>query len=271
MKRIIAAMLCAGMIFPSATCVSAAQKIDLDGYSFEVPDGWQSFGQIYYNGTDSFPRLYVIDSDAPASFDELLAMGDSFASEYIVDVDSPETIIPLHETSYADNKALTTSVFAQVQGNSGGPAVVQTDVFENPAGGFVFFAYYYNDTNREYFDILDSVSFVGGESVTEEPAADTAEPSMGQKNALGTAKTYLDYMPFSYSGLIGQLEYDGYTTEEATYAADNCEANWNEMAAKSADSYLNYMSFSRQGLIDQLLYDGFTQEQAEYAAAAVGY
>ena len=78
-------------------------------------------------------------------------------------------------------------------------------------------------------------------------------------------------MPFSYSGLIEQLEYEGYSTEDATYAADNCGADWNEQAALSAEDYLDIMSFSRDGLIEQLVYEGFTQEQAEYGASAVGY
>ena len=49
---------------------------------------------------------------------------------------------------------------------------------------------------------------------------------------------------------ILQLEYEGYTTEEATYAADNRGADWNKQAAKAATSYLELTSFSREGLID---------------------
>ena len=85
------------------------------------------------------------------------------------------------------------------------------------------------------------------------------------------AKRYLDYTAFSYSGLIEQLEYEGYSTEEATYAVDNCGADWNEQAALKAQDYLDYASFSRSGLIDQLLFEGFTSEQAEYGVTAVGY
>ena len=81
----------------------------------------------------------------------------------------------------------------------------------------------------------------------------------------------MDYTAFSYSGLIDQLEYEKFTTEEATYGADNCGADWNEQAAKSAESYLNYTSFSRDGLIDQLEYEGFTHEQAVYGAEANGF
>ena len=78
-------------------------------------------------------------------------------------------------------------------------------------------------------------------------------------------------MPFSYSGLIEQLEYESYSTEDATYAADNCSADWNEQAAKSAKKYLDVMAFSRDGLIEQLMFDGYTQEQAEYGVSQNGY
>ena len=94
---------------------------------------------------------------------------------------------------------------------------------------------------------------------------------MGQKNAVRKAKDYLAFTGFSHSGLIEQLEFEGFSTEEATYGADNCGADWNEQAAIKAEEYLNTMSFSRDGLIEQLEFEGFTAEQAEYGATAVGY
>ena len=105
----------------------------------------------------------------------------------------------------------------------------------------------------------------------EEPEDPVDTMTMGQKNALGSAESYLSVTAFSRSGLIGQLEYEGYSTEDATFAADNCGADWNEQAALKAQSYLDFTSFSRQGLIDQLLYEGFTQAQAEYGVSSVGY
>lgn len=93
----------------------------------------------------------------------------------------------------------------------------------------------------------------------------------GQKNALETAKKYIDILDFSYEGLINQLEYEKYTHEEAVYGADNCGADWNAEAANMARKYLDLMPMSRDELIDQLLYEGFTQEQAEYGAQAAGY
>lgn len=99
----------------------------------------------------------------------------------------------------------------------------------------------------------------------------TGEPTMGQKNALAKAKSYLDYSAFSYKGLIKQLEYEKFSTADATYAVDNCGADWFEQAVKKAKSYLSFTSFSRDGLIEQLEYDGFTHEQAVYGVEQNGY
>ena len=78
-------------------------------------------------------------------------------------------------------------------------------------------------------------------------------------------------LPFSHDGLVEQLEYEGFSTSAAVYAADNCGADWNEQAANKAQTYMQIFSFSRRRLIEQLEYDGFTSAQAEYGAKAVGY
>ena len=93
----------------------------------------------------------------------------------------------------------------------------------------------------------------------------------GEKNALKKAENYLRNMAFSYKGLIEQLEFDGFTTEEATYGVDNCGADWMEQVAKRAKSYLDHMAFSRSSLIEQLMFEGFTEEQAVYGAEQNGY
>lgn len=120
-------------------------------------------------------------------------------------------------------------------------------------------------------EALDAIHAVNGVEDETSQTEVTAYPTLGESNALSMAGSYLSTMPFSYSGLIDQLEYEGFTTEEATYAADNCGADWNEQAALMAKSYLDTMSFSRDGLIEQLVYEGFTSEQAEYGVTAVGY
>jgi hypothetical protein len=103
--------------------------------------------------------------------------------------------------------------------------------------------------------------------IVEQPPALT----VAQQNAIGSAKSYLDFAGFSRSGLISQLEFEGFSTEDATFAVDYIAPDWNAEAAESAKSYMEYSSFSRQGLIDQLIFEGFTPEQAEFGVAANGY
>ena len=128
------------------------------------------------------------------------------------------------------------------------------------------------DFSDDFNSIFHSIVVKDVEDNTQqEKDPQTTNITMGQQNALRSALQYLNTMAFSKSGLIDQLEYEGYSTEEATYAVENCGADWNEQAAKSAQNYINTMSFSRSGLIDQLIYEGFTREQAEYGVSTVGY
>lgn len=125
--------------------------------------------------------------------------------------------------------------------------------------------------------IIETQSVPEGQKIDEGSAvsvtATEPEPvlTLGQQNAIGSAQNYLDFTGFSRSGLIGQLEYEGFSTEDATFAVDYLGADWNAEAAEKAQSYLEFSSFSRQGLSDQLAYEGFTPEQIEYALGAVGY
>jgi|GEM_PF-1472213 len=80
--------------------------------------------------------------------------------------------------------------------------------------------------------------------------------------AFDMAASYLRYSSFSRDGLVNQLEYEGYTTEEATAAVDAQGADWNAQSVRSAESYLGFAAFSRQWLIEQLELDGYTNSQA---------
>ena len=110
-----------------------------------------------------------------------------------------------------------------------------------------------------------------GESEQSSASPVSEEETTGQKNARKKAESYLELMPFSYQGLIDQLEFDQFTHEDAVYAADNCGADWKEQAARKAETYLELMSFSKEKLIEQLEHDGFTHEEAVYGAQANGY
>lgn len=107
------------------------------------------------------------------------------------------------------------------------------------------------------------------DSQAEEQSEGTAL-TVSQENALGSAESYLGTGAFSRTGLIEQLEFEGYSKKDATFAADNVPVDWNEQAAKAAESYLEFQNFSRSGLIEQLEFEGFTSKQAAYGAESVG-
>ncbi len=96
----------------------------------------------------------------------------------------------------------------------------------------------------------------------------TAQASTaGQRNALSTAESYLQYSAFSKTGLIKQLKFEHYSSSEARWAVAHVRVSWNAQAVKSAKQYLRVSSFSRQGLIEQLEFEGFTHSQATYGVS----
>lgn len=101
-------------------------------------------------------------------------------------------------------------------------------------------------------------------------AADLPQGTTEQNQALKSATQYLSHTAFSHDGLIGQLEYEGFSTEDATWAADNCGADWMEQALKAATQYLDHQAFSQSGLANQLEYEKYTPEQAKYGAENCG-
>jgi hypothetical protein len=124
---------------------------------------------------------------------------------------------------------------------------------------------------EESTDVFDSAPetstpAIGVKFIVEQPLS-----PVSQQNAVRAAEDYLDVSAFSRQGLIEQLEYSGFSTEDATFAVDQIAVDWNVQAAKAAEDYLDISGFSRSGLIEQLEYSGFTPAQAEYGATAVGY
>ena len=109
------------------------------------------------------------------------------------------------------------------------------------------------------------------EPIAEEtPANNEPSTTVSQQNAMRSAQDYISLMGFSRTGLIAQLEFEGFSTADATHAVDNINVNWYEQAARSAQAYQTIMGFSRSSMINQLVFDGFTQSQAEHGATAVG-
>ena len=112
----------------------------------------------------------------------------------------------------------------------------------------------------------------GPEIEAEEPPQETGEKeTVSQKNAIRKANDYLKTMAFSKKGLMEQLEFEGFSTEDAVYAVEKIDVNWQEQAVKKAKDYLDTMAFSRSGLIEQLEFEGFSNEDAVYAADQMGF
>lgn len=125
--------------------------------------------------------------------------------------------------------------------------------------------------------VADPVEFTEEEEEAPEPTKPEPSYTKAQENAIRSAQSYVDLMPFSRAGLIDQLssEYgEGFDRADAEFAVDHIDVDWFAEAVESAESYLDIMAFSRQGLIDQLTSEygeQFTLKQATQAANAVGY
>jgi hypothetical protein len=102
-------------------------------------------------------------------------------------------------------------------------------------------------------------------------ASSAAQAStIGQREALQAAKSYLSFGSFSRAGLISQLTSsygDGFSRADAVWGVNHAHANWYREAVQAAKSYLKTGSFSRAALIQQLespYGDHFTHAQAVY-------
>ena len=89
-----------------------------------------------------------------------------------------------------------------------------------------------------------------------------------QTQAARSAASYLRTLPFSRSGLIEQLEFEGFSNGDATFAVDAQKADWKAQASRKAASYLRTLAFSRTGLIGQLEFDGFSNAEAVFGTDA---
>lgn len=255
------------------------KQVECAGVSLKIDPSWR-------DNTDQKTSLRFDPSSGSVVATHVYANGETATLDSFKQINGVMAVDYTVEREW-DKDGISYSIISG-ESNNGDVYSYMFGCDENGVGFYVYFNLgnmYATDANMAVRDALfDSVSFspedaltaiheVNGVGATEKE--ETQEPSqsatVGQSNALSMAHDYLKSMPFSYSGLIEQLEYEGFTNEEARYAADNCNADWNEQAAKMAKDYLDSMSFSRAGLIEQLQYEGFSAEQAEYGASAVGY
>lgn len=240
--------------------------------SYQVPASWQrktveDETKLYYYPQDGM--LMLSYSNIPLDFSD-----DTGCEEYVSTfVQSYENYTELdrYKTTILDN--ILVFNFSYTCEISDIPITAHNIAFSTDNNSYNIVYANYNTSSYDRFKDFDEIikSILLNTNNTDNNTTFAPQITTGQLNALSSARDYLNVMAFSHSGLIEQLKYEGYTDEEATYAADNCGANWNEQAEKKAQEYLNTTSFSRSGLIEQLQFEGFTAEQAEYGASAVGY
>lgn len=147
---------------------------------------------------------------------------------------------------------------------------------------FTVVATYEDGTTEEISDFkIDNVTLVENETATITVTAGdvsttvditgTAPVSQEYKNALSKAESYANMMYMSKQGIYDQLvsEYgERFTAEEAQYAVDNLNADWNANALEKAKSYYTEMAMSKDAVYQQLVSEygeKFTAEEAQYA------
>ncbi|MCG3841175.1 Ltp family lipoprotein [Psychrobacter sp. Ps1] len=99
---------------------------------------------------------------------------------------------------------------------------------------------------------------------TPKNSADLTNP---QKNAVRSAKDWLEYSAYSRKNLIETLsQSDGYTIRDATFAVDSLDINWAKQAKKAAKDWIEYSAYSRKNLIETLSQsDGYTIDDGTVA------
>lgn len=114
-----------------------------------------------------------------------------------------------------------------------------------------------------------SVSSRGG-SGTVAPDAGTTTTG-GTATASSRARQYLGVQNFSRSGLISQLEYDGYSEADATAAADALNLDWTDQARQRAAYFAGTQQWTRDQMVSQLEYEGWSADDAAAGADSVNY
>lgn len=126
------------------------------------------------------------------------------------------------------------------------------------------------DASTKTASINDVTSEIIEESKPESESSNSGNETLAQKNAVKKAESYIRFSSFSKSGLIKQLEYEGFSKEDSIYAVNKINVDWNDQAYKKGKTYLDISSFSRDGLIRQLEFEGFTKEEVLYAVDKIG-
>ena len=116
----------------------------------------------------------------------------------------------------------------------------------------------------------NSVS-TGKKSSNEETTKPPLESlNENQLQAIQTAKDYLDTMHLSQTELLQMLTVENISLEDAKFALEYLDIDWNQEARKKAKEYCKHkIGFSKVKLKAQLLFDHFTEEEADFAVGHI--
>lgn len=265
---------------PTADIKEKTVSKSLKGIEFEVPESWTEKAEedlLYYYPADIDGKklmVMVMRQDGPGV--PLKGNEETYFDSYGESFDDYAALeTKTMDAQFGDNTyTLTAHSYTLTLDDSDYMGV--TSIYDTGANHYIFTCVrpVGPDTQAVFSQYTNMVTNckiekpAKAEEESSESAADAA--TAGQSNALKKAKSYLKFSQFSYEGLIGQLEYEKFSHEDAVYAVDNCGADWNEQALGKAKSYLDFSAFSYSGLISQLEYEKFTTEQATYGADNCG-
>ena len=115
----------------------------------------------------------------------------------------------------------------------------------------------FTQTEAEY-----AIASINGETAKMEIGDNALNTRSEEFRAIEKAKSYIQYN-YSRKKIIDKLVSNGFSKETAEYAANNCDADWNQAAVNKALSYLQY-NYSANKIYKKLLDDGFTDDQAKF-------
>lgn len=114
-----------------------------------------------------------------------------------------------------------------------------------------------------------------GTAGKESSSVETTKPpleslSENQVQAIQTAKDYLATIPLSQTELLQMLTVEDINLEDAEFALEYLDIDWNQEARKKAKEYCKHkIGFSKVKLKAQLLFDHFTEEEADFAVSHI--
>lgn len=259
---------------PTTTAKVKNKKFTFGDLSFELPESCEEHDHEQSENREYF--LYELEG--PLVLQMTKIFDNSFIDFYYADNETKQFTlenIASSSDTYKDFEKLGEPEIININGEIIAKQEMMTESGSGDIYSTLYVLVYNSDVYTFHFSFLnenDVQSHIMQDKIIESFLFnEDSKISFGEKNALEMAKNYLEIMPFSYNGLIKQLEYEQFTHKEAVYGADNCGADWNQQATDLAQNYIDLMPFSRDELIDQLISEGFTQEQAEYGVSSVGY